>query len=447
MTPSPPSASPAPRTEVVRILEVADRGAALGRLGGKVVFVPFAAPGDLAEVSITRERARYLEGHLVRVLEPSALRRPARCPVFGSCGGCQWQHLPYRDQWDGKSQAFEGFLRSRLGLSADRFAPPITASKEWGYRNRVSLKVRRSGEEVALGFFEKATHRLVPLRACPVLTPALEATVTALRAELQAFSAADLLAQIDLQQDSEAQVWAVLHAWRAPARRDVDALRGLARRAGLAGTHLQCGRKVTLDPLLDAPIRLPLRIHAGSRELALGLTPGGFTQANDGVNQALVDVVTSLAGLYRGRPALDLYCGAGNFTLPLGLEAARVVGVEGYPPAAADAQHNARANGLTNVRVVADAAERGLTRLEAEGYRPAFALLDPPREGAGEEAVRRLTALGPEHLLYISCSPPTLVRDLGVLAAAGFRVEWVRAVDLFPQTAHVESLTLLHRPL
>jgi 23S rRNA (uracil1939-C5)-methyltransferase len=447
MKPSPQPAGDTPRTEVIRILDVADRGAALGRLDGKALFVPFAAPGDLAEVVVTRERTRYAEGRLLRVLEPSALRRPPACPAFGECGGCRWQHLPYADQWAGKARAFQGFLRSRLGLAEERFRPPLASPDEWGYRNRASVKVRRLGNDVLLGFFEQATHRIVPIHGCPVLTPGVGARLTALGSFLRGFRGADGIAQVDFQEDGRRGVWVVFHVWHPLPRGEVGELAAFARDADLVGAHLQTGRKDTLVPLIDGPARMPFRVSVGDRQLALGLSPGGFAQANPGVNQAMVDEVIGLADLYRGRDALDLYCGAGNFTLPMALAAASVVGVEGYRPAAADAAGNAAVNGLANVRVLAEPVERGLGRLEAEDCRPAFALLDPPREGAGQEVVRLLARLDPEHILYVSCAPPTLARDLGALAAAGYRAEWVRAADMFPQTAHVESLTLLQRAL
>jgi 23S rRNA (uracil1939-C5)-methyltransferase len=189
---------------------------------------------------------------------------------------------------------------------------------------------------------------------------------------------------------------------------------------------------------------MPFTVTAGDRELALDVTPGGFVQANAAVNQTLVDELVALAPAYEGRPALDLYCGAGNFTLPAALRASAVVGVEDYAAAARDARANASGNDLRRVRVLDVPAHPGLEILAAEGFRPDFTLLDPPREGAAE-VVGPLADLGPGQILYVSCSPPTLARDLKTLTRRGYRIEWTRIADMFPQTAHVESLTLLCR--
>ncbi|GAB4260455.1 MAG: 23S rRNA (uracil(1939)-C(5))-methyltransferase RlmD [Deferrisomatales bacterium] len=441
-----------PVTDAMRTLKIfaaADRGMAMGHLDGKVAFVPFAAPGDVVEVQVVREKRRYVETRLVRILEPSPTRRPARCPHFGVCGGCQWQHLPYPDQLDAKARSFRGLLRSRLRLAEDRFLTPLASPTEWGYRNRVGWKVRQVGGTVRVGYFARGTHRLVALGACPVAHPAIQSLLPRLTAFFQGFAPArGHLPQVDVQVDGEERLWAVFHRLRPFTPGERSALEGFLESESLAGAALQGGRKSTLEPLggRAGGGKMTFRIQVGSRALSLAVSPGGFVQANPGVNQALVDAVADLAPLYRGRDVVDLYCGAGNFTLPLALAARRVVGVEGYPPAAADAADNARRNGLPEVRTLAAPVPEGLEQLIREGFRPWFALLDPPREGAAD-AVTALGRLAPAHILYVSCSPATLTRDLHLLQGQGYRVEWTRMADMFPQTAHVESLTLLGRAL
>lgn len=437
------------RTATLQITTMADGGTALGHLEGKVVFVPLTAPGDRVEVAIVREKPRYAQGRLLRVLEPSSLRREPECPHFGVCGGCQWQHVSYPGQLAGKVQSFRGFLESRLGqAAANVFRAPVAAPSEWGYRNRAGLKVRSACNQVLLGYFARGTHRLVPIQRCPILEPPLQEFLPRLRDFLhQGFlPAREALPQVDLQADGAGGLWAVFHLLRAPTPAERTHLRQFLSAAEVAGASLQAGRKHTLVPLCaDQPCpRMPFRLRAGERELALGVSPGGFVQANGEVNQVLVDEVLRLGALYAGRDALDLYCGAGNFTIPLALAARSVVGIEGYPPAARDAAANAAANNLDNVRIVPSGADEGLRALAAEGFRPAFAVLDPPREGASE-ALPLLAELGPAHILYVSCAPPTLARDLGVLRARGYQPEWILPADMFPQTSHLESATLLRR--
>ncbi|HSH69673.1 MAG TPA: hypothetical protein VK997_07125, partial [Deferrisomatales bacterium] len=310
---------------------------AMAHVDGKVAFVPFAAPGDLLEVEVVRRRKRHLETRLLRVLEPSPLRREPPCPLFGVCGGCQWQHLPYAEQLAGKAASFRGFLKSRLGLREDhRFRAPLAAPQEWGYRNRVGLKVRTLGGAPALGFFATGSHRLVPLQHCPVAHPRINALLPPLTGFLRTWSPArGSLPQVDLQIDGDGELWSVFHLLTPPPPGEAAALEEFLRGQGVASAWLQTGRKHTLAPLWkNAPAHMAFSVYAGGQEFPLGVSPGGFVQANSAVNQLLVDEVCALSAHYRGATALDLYCGAGNFTLPLARDTAAVVAVEGYPPAA-----------------------------------------------------------------------------------------------------------------
>lgn len=417
---------------------------AMGHLGGKVAFVPFGAPGDTVEVEVVREKRKYVLTRLVRIVDPSPVRRAPPCPHFGTCGGCQWQHLPYAEQLRSKDRSFRGFLKSRLGLGEHGlFREPIPSPVEWGYRNRVGLKVRALEGAVGVGYFAAGTHRLVPIQDCPIADVTIREVLPLLRKFLDSFQPArGSLPQFDLQVDSRERLWGVVHLLRDLSPAEAEDLRTFSARNGFAGLFIQTGRKHTLRHLHGREPRLPYRIQVGGRTLELEVSPGTFVQANGAVNQALVEVVGELAPTYRSRSVLDLFAGAGNFTLPLALTAGEVVGVEGYPPAARDGEHNAKVNGLSRVRMLSLEAGEALQTLKREGYRPALTLLDPPREGA-VGVLDDLADLSPEHILYVSCSPPTLARDLRVLAGRGYRVEWVRAADMFPQTAHLEALVLL----
>ncbi len=440
---APPAEIPNPR-RIVRPFSLADRGMAMAHIDGKVAFVPFAAPGDEVEVEIVREKRRHVITRLVRVITPSPLRRAPRCPHFGRCGGCQWQHLPYPEQLRAKDRSFRGFLRTRLGLRDEApFRDPIPSPREWGYRNRVGWKVRFFGGGVHVGYFKAGTHRLVPIRACPVARPEIEGVLGPLGEFLQGFAPArGALPQVDVQVDGRGGLWAVAHLLRPLSRDDDARLRAFFRSAGVRGAFVQAGRKHTLRPLGEDPGAMEFTVTAAGRALGLAVRPGGFVQANPDVNQAIVDEVVALADRYRGLTVLDLYAGAGNFSLPLALAARRVVAVEGYPPAARDGAANARRNGLDNVEVRAQPVARALEDMVRAGEHPGFVVMDPPREGA-PEALSGLLALRPAHVLYVSCSPQTLARDLRHLTRDAYRVAWVRSADMFPQTAHMESLTLL----
>jgi 23S rRNA (uracil1939-C5)-methyltransferase len=211
----------------------------------------------------------------------------------------------------------------------------------------------------------------------------------------------------------------------------------------MAGLFHAADRRIRpLQGAADA--RMVFFTETGGRRLRLEVTPGGFVQANSGINRAIAAFIQALRPLYEGRLVFDLFCGSGNFTLPLSLAASRVVGVEGSSPAARDAARNAAENGLANVRIEHGPVGRVLAALASEGPRPAFCLLDPPRAGS-PEAVRKLAELAPPAVVYVSCSPATLVRDLAVLTAGGYRVAHAGMADMFPQTAHAEGVVLLLR--
>ncbi len=431
------------RVAVLRVFRAADRGMAMGHLDGKIAFVPFAAPGDRVEVEIVREKRRYVETRLRTVLEPSPLRRAPACPRFGECGGCQWQHLPYSEQVAAKDQGFRGLLKSRLGPDAvRRFLPPLAAPAEWGYRNRVGLKVRRIGGRVSTGFFARGSHRLVAVDRCPVAHPSINALMPVLGAFLQAFPPAmGHLPQVDIQVDDRERPWVVFHLIRPVAAAEIGLLERFLADGHLAGAFVQTGRKNALAPVGNTRGPIPFSVEAGGTPLPVPVPPGGFVQANRAVNQLLTDRVVALSDLYRHGDVLDLYAGAGNFTLPLATAARGVIAVEAYPPAAATCRDSAARAGLGNVQVLARPVTPGLHQ-HLDGMRPRFALLDPPRTGAAE-AIPFLLGIRPGHVLYVSCSPPTLVRDLRALLAGGYRITWARIADMFPQTAHVESLVLL----
>ncbi len=431
--------------DLLRIDSLAYGGSGVGRADGKAVFVPHAAPGDLLRCRIVRDKKRYAEAELTELVEPSPLRRQPPCPVFGRCGGCQWQHLPYAEQAEWKERIFRDTLVRQAGLAPDRILPLAAAPDEWRYRSRVQFKCRQTDQGFVMGFYRRGSHFVIDVERCPIAAAAVNEALARFRAWLPASPCPDRIPQVDVAVDDEGRVRAVVHVLDGRESVLADYLRPLVASAGYA-LFMQCGRKETLLAVAgDADLHIHPQTDGGLR---LGYGPGGFAQVNLEQNRRLVaEVLGALEGR-RPRRVLDLFCGMGNFSMPLAGVAGEVVGVEDYAPSIDQARRNAVANSINNAAFHARSAEGAWAEL-AQKTPFELVVLDPPRTGAYQVA-RELSALPaalrPTWIVYVSCDPPSLARDLVPLIHAGFQVQWSRPVDLFPQTYHTESVTLLVAP-
>ncbi|WP_432822052.1 23S rRNA (uracil(1939)-C(5))-methyltransferase RlmD [Trichloromonas sp.] len=426
--------------DLLRIDSLAYGGNGVGRHEGKAVFVPHTAPGDLLRCRVTREKKRYAEADLTELVEPSSLRRTPPCPVFGRCGGCQWQHLPYREQGEWKERIFRDTLVRQCALPAEKILPLAAAPDEWGYRSRVQFKCRQTENGFVMGFYRRGSHFVIDVEHCPIAASAINEALASFRGWLAHSPCPERVPQVDLAVDDEGRVRAVVHVLDGQADVLANYLRPLVTEAGYA-LFLQAGRK---DILLHVSGESDLHIRPlADSGLRLAYGPGGFAQVNLEQNRRLVAAVLGAVAGERPRRILDLCCGMGNFSLPLAGIADEVFGVEDYAPSIDKARQNAAANLVENARFHARPAEGAYAALAGGGFD--LVVLDPPRTGAYQVA-RELAAARPSRIVYVSCDPPTLARDLVPLLHAGFRVQWSRPVDLFPQTYHTESVTSLVLP-
>lgn len=421
----------------VLIEALAFGGSGLGRVEGKVVFVPGAVPGDEVRFRPVREKKHFIEGELVALIRPSTERREPPCPVFGHCGGCQWQQLPYEGQVFWKERIFADFFTRQLGLAPDILAPLLTAPSEWGYRSRMQFKCRQSAQGFVMGFYRGGSHFVVDVASCPIAAPAINHALTLFRRWLPAAPCPREIPQLDLAVDDEGRVAAVVHCLAQDIRPLAEYLAPLVAEAEFS-LHVQSGRKSTLNAVHDLG-DLHIRPLADN-SLRLAYAVGGFAQVNLEQNRRLVAQVLAAAGPLKGLRVLDLYCGMGNFSLPLAQAGAEVVGVEDFPPAIERARGNAQAHGLAAAFFCRPV--EGALAEELAGRHFDLVILDPPRSGA-KDAVRALMRLRPRRILYVSCDPATLVRDLKPLIHNGYRISGAQGIDLFPQTYHLESLTCL----
>jgi 23S rRNA (uracil1939-C5)-methyltransferase len=409
------SASTHPR-RTLRLDTLVHGGAALGRDNGRVVFVPFGLPGELVTVEIVEERHDYLRGRLVEVIEPSPDRVRPPCLYFGECGGCQWQHLAYPAQLEAKRRIVIEQLE-RIGKFPDPpVRPTIGSSDPWHYRNQARFSTRRSGH---LGFTRSDHRRFLQIDYCLIMQPAINAAL----AELQGNALGRRLHQVVVRTGA----------------RTGDLLVG--PKIGDGEQPIPSGQPFYRETLLGREFVVSpssffqVNTRPDRRDLSSILLdpPADVSQA-----EVLVLLARERLGLTGREWVVDAYCGVGVFALLLAPWCAGVVGID----ESASSLRDARANlgDTLNVTFIQAKVEEALPKLE--GQLDAI-ILDPPRAGCKPEVLQAVVARHPTRVLYVSCEPSTLARDLRLLVDGGYRLEEVQPIDLFPQTYHIETCTTL----
>jgi 23S rRNA (uracil1939-C5)-methyltransferase len=389
-------------------------GQALGRHKGKVVFVPFGIPGEVVRARITEDRKRWSRGELLAVLEPSPQRVDPPCPFFGTCGGCHWQHIDYDAQLAYKRHVL-GDQLSRVGHIDDPPVQPTLGMEEpWFYRNHVQFALTKQGQ---IGLQAARSHDVVPIDRCLLLHPTLD----------------ELHAALDVE-------------W--------PELRRLSLRAGInTGEQMVIMQTDEEAPELkvDMPVSCLLWLGDGTELVLVGqdyycetlrerpfcISASSFFQVNTAQTEELLAVVERFLDPEADDVLLDVYCGVGTIGLSMLEQVGRVIGIEEHPAAIRDAADNAGA--APTVTLIEGQAETVLPQLDEK---VTLAVIDPPREGSKPQVLDALLRLAPRRLVYVSCNPSTLARDAARIAEGGYELVEVQPVDMFPQTYHVESVSL-----
>lgn len=429
-------------SEIIKQLDITSLihgGRGIGRHDGKAVFVPMTVPGDRVACRIVRSRRRYVEAELLEIITHSAQRREPPCPFFGSCGGCQWQHIDYREQVRCKEQIFGDLLiRSKL-VSADRLNPVVPAPDEWNYRNRAQFKCRMTADGLVVGFYRQNSHDVVNIDVCRLVDPRIQKTLDLFRNESPSVPCPDSVLGIDIACGDDGGIRITLHVLPQGERQILDWLKNFAGRHQINA----CMRSERKDNIEVVHGEVDLIIRIDRPEITLRYGPGGFVQVNSSQNRNMVAGILELLTLDGTETVLDLFCGMGNFSLPLARRAGRVVGVEDHVPSIISARINAAANNICNAEFYAADAS-SIKDLFHSGDDLDLVIIDPPRTGNYQVSLE-LLKLRPTKVLYVSCDPATLVRDLAPLVQGGYEVVSSQPFDLFPQTWHIESMTLLRK--
>jgi 23S rRNA (uracil1939-C5)-methyltransferase len=427
--------------ETARVTDLSHEGRGVAHVDGKTVFIDDALPGELVEWQRLKRGKNFDEGRLLRVIEPSPDRVEPRCAHFGMCGGCVLQHLSGEQQLKFKQQQLTESL-ARIGKVTPREILPPLQADTWNYRRRARLAARwvpKKGRTV-VGFRERNTPYITDLQRCEVLRAPIDRLVVPLSELLTALSIRNRVPQIEVAVADNA-VALVVRVLEPLTEADKELLARFGREHAVQ-MFLQPGGYDTVAPMGDIA---PLEYRVPAFDLTLQFLPTDFVQVNGPMNLQMIDrAVTLLAPASTDR-VLDLFCGLGNFSLPLARRAGQVVGVEGEDSLVARARANAERNALANVQF--HTANLAAEDIGSASWAGKFdkVLLDPPRAGA-KEVLPLVAKSGAGTVLYISCHPGSLARDAGILVHEhGYELQAAGVMDMFPHTAHVESAALFVR--
>ncbi len=430
--------------EIVDILSLDHEGHGIARIDGKVTFVDDALAGERAEITVYRKHAKYNSAHAISILKASAQRTPPRCQYFGRCGGCSMQHLEASAQVAAKQRVLEENL-ARIGkVTPDVVMRPLHGPS-WGYRTRARMSARLVDKKggVLVGFREKRSSFITDMSSCEVLTPDVSALIQPLREMMVHLSNASRIPQVEIAVGEHITVllFRLLEPWSDDDR---TIMRSFAEQHRIQVWEQSKGPD-TVKPFWP-DIAPELSYSLPEFGLVMPFRPTDFTQVNVAINRALVSRAMRLLQPKAGERIADMFCGLGNFSLPIATSGADVIGIEGSPELVARARENALRNTLPNAHFVVDNLfEMTPEKFATLGHIDKM-LIDPPRSGAAE-LVKSLPVSGaPHRIVYISCDAATLARDAGELCHnKGYRLMAAGVANMFPHTAHVESIALFER--
>jgi 23S rRNA (uracil1939-C5)-methyltransferase len=428
--------------ETAKITDLSHEGRGVAHVDGKTVFIDDALPGELVEWQRIKRGRNFDEGRLLKVIEPSPDRVEPRCIHFGMCGGCVLQHLSGEQQLQFKQKQLMDSL-TRIGKVTPQETLPALQAARWNYRRRARLAARwvPKKNRTVVGFRERSTPYITDLKRCEVLQAPLDQLLVPLSELVTALSIPHRVPQIEVAVADNAAAL-VVRVLEPLTEADQELLRRFGREHSVQ-MFLQPGGYDTVAPMDQV---VPLEYRLPSFDLTLQFLPTDFVQVNGPLNLQMIDRAVELLALQPDDRVLDLFCGLGNFSLPLARRAGQVVGVEGEATLVARARDNASRNGLGNAQFfTANLADESIASALWAGKFDKV-LLDPPRAGA-KEVLPVVAKSGADTVLYISCHPGSLARDAGILVHEhGYKLQAAGVMDMFPHTSHVESAALFVKP-
>lgn len=445
------------QTVAITIDNYGHEGEGVGRVDGFAVFIPGALKGEHVRIKITEVRKNFARGEMVELLKPVVERIKPPCPVYHQCGGCQLQHMNYQAQLALKRQQVVDAVERIGGLSGVTVRPVLGMKDPWYYRNKVQYPFGMDGDRIVMGFYKKGTHQIVDLDSCqlqPMVTNWVAAKVRELAAKYQVpiydeQTGTGLLRHLLIKKGFKTGEMMVVLVTNGPDFPDGPKIaaelmsafpnvKSVVQNINTNRGNVILGRETrviagepTINDILDG---LKFKISARS-----------FFQVNPEQAEVLYHKAVEYAGLTGTETVLDAYCGVGSLTLFLARQAKEVYGIEVVPEAIRDAEANAALNQIQNARFLVGETEKVLPELVKQGIHFDVGVVDPPRSGCERSVLESFAANGVGRIVYVSCNPSTLARDLKILTELGYAVREIQPVDMFPQTYHVECVVLMSR--
>ncbi len=440
--------APAPgSTHLLHIEKLVAGGFSLGRLDGQVVLCDGGIPGEKAEVEILRRRKGVTEGKILNIQDPAEGRVIPVCPLVGRCGGCQLQHVEYEEQLSQKRLILEDTLR-RIGKRAELLIPPVVPSpKPYGYRQVLRLGIGEGSDRAFLGFFESGTQHLIPVETCFLVDEEFRAVIDAIQKGLRCLAMPGLnVESVEIRWSQLEQRGLLVFRGRVKSKEQVERLMNacadIPNIKGWIYERVESSGHDSRRPIRqDSIVRGADHLWEAFGAVRLVVGYRAFMQANWDVFQLLGKTVGEWMGPPKGLRILELYAGTGALGLTLASQGAQVTCVEGNPTAIHDARESLRVNQIVGCRVKISSVESYLMTVQSGAYD--VILLDPPRTGLNPTIIEQLGAVCVPKLLYISCDAPSLARDLKSLCEKGYEIRRMQPFDMFPQTAHLETLVEL----
>jgi len=426
------------KTYELEIETLSNEGRGISHVDDKIVFTRGALPGEKVIANRSLSRAKYEEADVVEILTPSPDRIEPKCAVYGICGGCSFQHLSSENQINAKQTWLQSAFIGQAKIEPKQWLDPLQATS-WGYRRKARLGVRyvHKKEKVLVGFRERKSSFITVMERCEVLHPSLGDNLDVLAKCIEGLSCKSQIPQIEVA-IAENDTVLILRHLEPLTVEDEAVLRDCAAQLSITW-YTQSGGMDTVKPL-DSVVNLSYSLP--EHNIQMSFLPTDFIQVNFELNQKMMSLALSLLELNDEDKVIDLFCGLGNFTLPIARYAKSVVGVEGDKGLIERAKENAERNGIDNASFYKADLFEDVSGFEwFRGHTYNKALIDPARTGA-IEIVELLPKLGVERLVYVSCNPATLARDTAKLLELGYQLEKAGVMDMFPQTAHVESIAL-----
>ena len=445
----------------VDVTDLAFGGEGVARAGGFVVFVPGGVPGDRLDVRLTQVRPRFARAHIERVETPSPLRTDPPCPYFGRCGGCRLQHVRYEAQLEFKQRQVAECLARLGGLgpaAALPLAPIIGAPEIYGYRNKMEFTFSQADGQAIVGLHEAERYDVIlDIDRCLLQSDAMNAVLAEVRAFVRERGWSvyrqdgeeGLLRFLMLREGQATGEGMVNIVTASPdvatARALADRLRERCPRVTSVVLNVNPRKAAVAVGVEEHPIAGNETIRERLGGLDFSISANSFFQTNTRQAERLFGIVVDYAGLTGRETVLDLYAGTGAISLILARQARAVYGIELVSAAIEDAARNARANGIANCTFLPGEVRHVLPEMLRQGIRADVVVADPPRAGFHPKALRSLVTLAPGRVVYVSCNPATLARDLATLCAGGYRITAVQPIDMFPHTPHIEVVARLER--